>query len=123
MIVAGFGFSTRATQQNLRDALHQACATAQLGKPHVLATAEDKLAALEPLAKEMSLPLHPVPQEVLSMQITQTKSARVSQERGVGSVAEAAALAAAGPGAHLLTTRIHDQDRLASCALAKGPRE
>ena len=35
-----------------------------------------------------------------------------------GSVAEAAALAAAGPGARLLAPRMISADRMASCALA-----
>lgn len=120
MIVAGFGFSTRASQENLRDALRRACAAADVAGPDELATASDKHAALIPLAEALDLPARAIPQDTLVAQTTPTHSARVKQERGLGSVAEAAALAAAGPGARLLTARIHDQDRLASCALAKG---
>ncbi len=120
MIVAGFGFSTSSTHDSLRDALHRACAAAQVASPQALATAEDKVAILAPLAKDLDLPLHSVCLEVLESQNTQTQSPRVKAERGTGSVAEAAALAAAGPGSRLLTSRIHAQDRLASCAIAEG---
>ncbi|MEM9576423.1 MAG: cobalamin biosynthesis protein [Pseudomonadota bacterium] len=120
MIVAGFGFSTKCTTSSLQDALQQACACAQIKGPQALATAYDKAQSLATLAEAMGLPVHPVAPETLAAQHTQTQSNRVMAERGTGSVAEAAALAAAGPGARLLTPRIHSQDRLASCALAEG---
>jgi len=120
MIVAGFGFSTRARDESLRDALRQACGAAGIAAPDALATAQDKAAALGPLSQSLGLPVCPVTRDDLVVQTTQTQSARVSAERAIGSVAEAAALAAAGPGARLLTPRIHARDRLASCALAKG---
>lgn len=121
MIVAGFGFSTRATTDSLRDALRKACAKAQINTPHALATAQDKAAALNRLAQERGVQIHAIALDALQEQDTQTRSLRVQAERATGSVAEAAALAAAGPGARLLTTRIHAEDRLASCALAQGP--
>lgn len=120
MIVAGFGFSTKAQDDSLRDALRLACARAGVSVPDALATAQDKTTALNALSQAMGIPIHPVSQETLATQTTQTQSARVTAERATGSVAEAAALAAAGAGARLLTTRIHGQDRLASCAIAKG---
>ncbi len=120
MIVAGFGFSTKGTEDSLRDALRQACALAQIDGPQALATAHDKAKSLGPLAAELGLAVHPIAQEALASQRTQTQSRRVTAERGIGSIAEAAALAAAGPGARLLIPRIHSHDRLASCALAQG---
>jgi len=120
MIVAGFGFSTRARDDSLRDALRRACASAGISGPEALATAQDKTAALDALSQSLGGPVHPDWQETLSTQATQTRSARVAAERATGSVAEAAALAAAGAGARLLTPRMHAQDRLASCAIAKG---
>ena len=120
MIVAGFGFSARAQEGSLRDALHRVCAATGISAPQALATAQDKAAGVAPVARALGLNLHAVPHETLMRQVTQTRSARVMAERGTGSVAEAAALAAAGPGARLLTQRIHSKDQLASCALARG---
>lgn len=120
MIVAGFGFSTHARQESLQDALRAACEATGVTRPDALATAEDKIAALVPLGQVLDLPVHPVPHDQLISQVTPTQSARVLAERATGSVAEAAALAVAGPGARLLIPRQHAQDRLASCALAEG---
>ena len=47
-----------------------------------------------------------------------TRSAQVTKHRGVGSVCEAAALAAAGPGARLVVSRIVSADRHATAAAA-----
>ena len=49
---------------------------------------------------------------------TPTQAERVIEKRGVGSVAEAAALA--GGGAALIAERVVSDDRMATCALAKG---
>lgn len=114
MIVAGFGFSTRATLESLRGAL-----AATGGSPQALATLADKAPALAPLAEALDLPLiavtGPLPK-------TPTQSATSLSARGTGSVAEATALAAAGPGAYLLAPRAVSPDRLATCALAQGAR-
>lgn len=120
MIVAGFGFSTRAQDHSLRDALRLACAASQVSGPDSLATAQDKAGALTTLSQWLGVPVHPIPQDSLARQDTRTLSPRVVAERATGSVAEAAALAAAGPGARLLTPRVHARDRLASCAIAQG---
>ena len=76
-------------------------------------------AALDALA----LPARAIPPAALCAQTTATCSARVLAERGTGSVAEAAALAAAGPGARLLGPRVFSSDRMASCALALQDHE
>ncbi|MGD1935646.1 MAG: cobalamin biosynthesis protein [Candidatus Phaeomarinobacter sp.] len=120
MIVAGIGFSTRSRPDSLRDALQRACAAARIEAPQALATAEDKEPTLAPLAINLGVPLYSFSAQMLSAQSTLTYSPRVAAERCIGSVAEAAALAGAGPGSRLLTSRIHAEDRLASCALAEG---
>jgi cobalt-precorrin 5A hydrolase len=51
-----------------------------------------------------------------------TQSPRVQALRGVGSVAEAAALAAAGPGARLLGPRAVSACGTATAALAEAAR-
>ena len=112
MIVAGFGFSSRATIASLQGAL-----AAAGGMPDALATLADKAPALAPLAKALNLPLIPVA-EPLPETLTQSEASR--NARGTGSVAEACALAAAGPGAYLLGPRTVSPDRLATCALAEG---
>ncbi|MFN4101555.1 MAG: cobalamin biosynthesis protein [Pararhodobacter sp.] len=112
MIVAGFGFTTRATMESLEGAL-AAAGTA----PEALATLADKAATLAPLAEKLNLPLIPVSGPLPD---TETHSPASFYARGTGSVAEATALAAAGPGAFLLASRVISPDRLATCAIAQG---
>ncbi|MEM1429934.1 MAG: cobalamin biosynthesis protein, partial [Pseudomonadota bacterium] len=64
-----------------------------------------------------------VPEAELRRQVTATQSGASRGSYGTGSVAEAAALAAAGPGARLLAPRSVSDDRLATCALAKSRAE
>jgi cobalt-precorrin 5A hydrolase len=52
-----------------------------------------------------------------------TQSARVRERFGTGSVAEASALAAAGPGARLLGPRVISGDGLATAAIAERKDE
>lgn len=119
MIVAGFGFRSGAGLSSLRAALE----LAQQGQPSVthLATAADKVPGLEPLAEALGLPLTSVSPEALARALTFTHSAASKAARGTGSVAEASALAAAGPGARLLAPRQISADRMATCAIAEGP--
>ena len=115
MIVAGFGFRAAAHGASFRDAL----ARAANGRcPDGFAAPADKAAAL---AAALGQPVIPVAPEALALAETLTRSARVTALRGTGSVAEAAALAAAGRGARLLGPRAVSADRLATCALAEGP--
>lgn len=116
MIVAGFGFRRAATFDSLCDAL-----AATGGAPDALATAADKAPALAPLAARLGLPVHAVPPDALTAAQTQTDSTASRTHRGTGSMAEAAALAAAGPGAQLLAPRAISTDRMATCALAASP--
>ena len=118
MIVAGFGFRSGASLSSLRGAL----ALAQKGHPPVthLATAQDKLAALVPLAQALGLPVTGVAPEALTVAPTTTCSAASQAAHAVGSVAEASAMAAAGAGARLLSPRHISPDRMATCAIAQG---
>ncbi|QXT41402.1 cobalamin biosynthesis protein [Gymnodinialimonas ceratoperidinii] len=116
MIVAGFGFRAAATVESLADAYARAG-----GGAGCLATAEDKAAAgaIRALATRLGLPLEGLPAETLAQQETATRSAASQAHRNTGSVAESAALAAAGPGARLLAARVVSADRMATCALAR----
>jgi cobalt-precorrin 5A hydrolase len=117
MIVAGFGFRRAATAESLLDALDKVRGPQA---PALLATAEDKAAApaFQALSARLGLPIHAVTLEALAQVETPTRSATVRALRGSGSVAEAAALVAAGPGASLLGPRAVSADRMATCALA-----
>lgn len=116
MIVAGFGYRGAAQVQSLADAYARAGGAAQ-----ALAAPQDKTdGALADLGKAMGLPVIAVAPADLAAQTTITQSQAVQSRRGTGSVAEAAALAAAGPGAELIQTRVISGDRMATCALAKG---
>jgi cobalt-precorrin 5A hydrolase len=116
VIVAGFGFSTRATTASLRGAY------AAAGAPPVtaLATAADKVAGLAGLGAELGLPVigvtGPLPD-------TPTHSSASLAARGTGSLAEGCALAAAGPRAVLRGPRAVSPDRLATCAIADAPKD
>ncbi|MCE7797115.1 cobalamin biosynthesis protein [Sphingobium sufflavum] len=117
-IVAGFGFRSGAAQASLADALQ----AAQAGHPAVsaLAAPADKAVHVASLAETLGLPLIAVEAAALEGVATSTRSAASLAARNTGSVAEAVALAAAGPGARLLTTRHIAPDRMATCALAQA---
>jgi cobalt-precorrin 5A hydrolase len=116
MRVAGFGFRKGATLAALQDALARAGGTDGLD---ALATADDKAAGLQPLAGLLHLPVQAIGAEALRAQTTVTRSARVHALYGTGSLAEAAALAAAGPSARLLAPRAQSQDGTATAAIAE----
>jgi cobalt-precorrin 5A hydrolase len=118
VIVAGFGFRGEATADSLRDAL----ARAGGGPIGALATARDKAVspAFRALARGLGVPVRAIDPAALARQETRTQSAPSLAARGIGSVAEAAALAAAGPGARLLGVRSISADGMATCALAEG---
>lgn len=119
MIVAGFGFSSTATAESLHDVYRAAASDHHV---MMLATAADKCShpAFVALAAELHLEICPVSPAQLEAAHPLTQSVRSQTERGTGSVAEAAALAAAGPDARLVTTRHISTDRLATCAVAIG---
>ena len=118
MIVAGFGFRKSVRLSSLRASLE----LARQGLPSVdaLATPADKGPMLAPLAEAMRLPLIAVTPEALAAVPTLTNSPASLAARGTGSVAEASALAAAGAGAWLVTSRHVSPDRMATCAIARG---
>jgi cobalt-precorrin 5A hydrolase len=119
MRVAGLGFRKEATIESLRDALAAAGGARGLD---ALATATDKAdaAVIIALAREMGLTIRAVPAEVLAWVGTPTRSARIATMFGTGSLAEAAALAAAGRGARLVAERTVSHDKAATAAIAEG---
>ena len=119
MIVAGFGFTSRANVDSLTSAL---AATGYAGDVNLLASVGDKAMqpALLDLSENTRILISAVTPAALEATETKTQSVISRLLRRTGSVAEAAALAAAGPGATLIVTRQTSQDRMATCAIAKG---
>lgn len=117
MRVAGLGFRAAATAASLADALRRAG-----GEADLLATAEEKAGqpAIRDLAADLGLEVRAVGPADLAAQEVRTRSDRVAARFGTGSLAEAAALAAAGPGARLLGPRVISGDGLATAAIAIG---
>lgn len=116
MRIAGMGFRAAATLETLENLLLQA------GEIGALATLEDKAdhPAFLALARQQNLPILPIARAALAGLATQTRSCRIEQGFGTGSVAEACALAASGPGARILTPRITSADGMATLAIAQG---
>ena len=113
MRVAGIGFRPAASLAALSDALDRA------GPADALATIHAKAQApvIVALARARGLPLIGVKVAGIA---TPTQSARVIAMLGTGSLAEAAALAALGPGARIVTPRTVSQDGMATAAIAEG---
>jgi len=125
MIAAGVGCRRGAPAHDVEAAIRTALARAQLaaGALDVIATSEAKQAetGIRATAAAMAVALVGVQQADLARagERVQTRSERVLAVAGVGSVAEAAALAAAGPSATLIVPRLVVGS--ATCALAASP--
>lgn len=111
MIVAGIGLRASATADDLRAALALAARP-----PARLALPADK--ADHPALAALDLPVQAVPLADLAGQPAQTASPHQPARYGPASVAEACALAAAGPGARLLQPRIIGPGQRVTLALA-----
>lgn len=118
--VAGFGFRSEAPLASLAQALDQLIE--QYGAIDQLAVAHSMLPLVQQLGQLRGIEVIAVTDAELSSVATLTHSARSMQARGTGSVAEAVALLAAGPGATLLGPRQISADRQATTAVAEGPR-
>ena len=124
MMVAGIGCRTGATTEAVMAAIAAALtrcgvARAQIG---ALATAIDKSAEAGIAGAARTLDLRLIFVSPADMRATTgatlTSSPRVESLKGVPSVAETAALSAAGPGARLLAPRI--ATATVTCAIAVG---
>jgi cobalt-precorrin 5A hydrolase len=119
MKIAGIGFRETADISSLRSALMSAGGTDGV---MALATVADKAEAqaLLALATELHLPIRAIAPDALAAVETLTRSERVAARFGTGSLAEAAALAAAGSAARLLGPRAVSADGMATAAIAEG---
>lgn len=116
MIVAGFGLRASATLAGLRTLLGEM-------RVDALAVVADKAShpALIALAQDIAKPLLPIALVDLARDRAQTPAPRQPHRYGNTSVAEAAALAAAGTTAVLTHPRITAADGTATMAIAQGP--
>lgn len=118
--VAGLGFRKAASPESLRVAFDLALAASGVSAVTALATAWDKAntPALQDLATALKLPVLAVDAAALEQQPAAQASSMVPARYGCRSLAEAAALAAAGPGARLLAPRFVAPDGMATAAIA-----
>jgi cobalt-precorrin 5A hydrolase len=122
-LVIGLGFRDQATAQSIAEVLANVAArTAMPDVATVLAVMEDKAAhpGLLAAVQATHFTIETVAAEALREADARvaTRSERVLKQRGVGSVCEAAALAAASAGARLVVTRQVSTDRNATAAAA-----
>ena len=127
MIAAGIGCKRGAAASDIEAAIHAALASARIEADalDVIATIEAKSAeaGIRTAAAKLGVTLMVVPELELfaANGRVETNSKRVAVLSGVGSVAEAAALAAAGPASTLIVPRLIVG--AATCALAATPPE
>ena len=125
MIAAGIGCRRGAAAADIEAAIRAALSRAQINTDalHTIATIETKSAetGIRAVAEKLGAALIIVPERELAAagDRVDTHSERVSALTGVGSVAEAAALAAAGPVSKLIVPRL--VVGAATCALAASP--
>nr|WP_245524144.1 cobalamin biosynthesis protein [Methylobacterium nonmethylotrophicum] len=121
-VVAGIGFRHATTPDEILTLVAAGLRQADLAGARLsaLATAADRAgdSAIRAAAETLGVPVVAVAVEALreAGRRVVTRSARIEASRGVGSLAEAAALAAAGPDARLVLPRIASAG--ATCALA-----
>lgn len=124
MIVAGIGCRKGTSSAAIEDAVTAALAACGLARTRLDALATHATKRDEPGLRELAelwqLRLLAFTAEEMTRHApnVETVSQRVVELMGVPSVAEAAALAAAGRGAHLLTARVNNAG--ATCAIAEG---
>jgi cobalt-precorrin 5A hydrolase len=126
MIAAGIGLRPGTGETDIRACLDLALARLDLTADAIGCIATTATRAAEPglasLAVGLGVPVVGIPDEALRGEDAgcATRSSRVVALYGVGSVAEAAALAAAGPQASLILPRL-SLGRV-TCALARGAK-
>ena len=123
-LIAGLGLRPRTGEADILACLDRALAAAGLGGETVacfstIAGRVDEAGLIDAAASRKAA-LVAIPDEALRgfEAACATRSTRIASLYGVGSVAEAAALAAAGPGGELVLPRIAT-DRV-TCALARA---
>jgi precorrin-6Y C5,15-methyltransferase (decarboxylating) CbiT subunit len=120
--VIGIGFRKGATAAHLTDALRRALAD---GPAAAIATPDDKASSptLIAAAAMVGLPIRSIALDelVAADRLCLTRSSKVAEKRGVGSVAEASALAACWPEARLIGPRVIAANGHVTTARARAP--
>ncbi|MGJ8544014.1 MAG: cobalamin biosynthesis protein [Sulfitobacter sp.] len=119
MRFAGIGFRGAATEASLRDALERALDGAPMPDGLVTEAAKSRAEVFRAFAASCALPGLGASQQDMALVLTETQSQRVIDRFGTGSLAEAAALVAAGPGAVLVAARAVSGDGMATAAIAE----
>ena len=123
-LVVGVGSSSGADAAGIAELLAETLADAGLSRGSVGLVASVDLKRSEPgivaLADELGVELRTFPADVLAGQDVPTPSAVVAEVVGTPSVAEAAALVAAGPGARLVVPKRRSSE--ATVAIARRSR-
>jgi len=122
-LVIGLGFREQATAQSIGEVLARVVEKAAMpGAATILAVVDDKAAhpALLGAVRAARLAVETVTAGAMRQADARiaTRSERVIRQRGVGSVCEATALAAAGASARLVVPRMVSADRTATAAAA-----
>ncbi len=118
MRVAGIGFRNMATTASLHDALVRAIGDGLPVQAVATESSKARAPAFRELAAALAIPALGVSASDLAHIITLTQSQRVQDQFSTGSLAEAAALAAAGPDARLIAARVVSHDSMATAAIA-----
>lgn len=116
MKVAGFGFRKGASVDSLAVAFEAAGGAADV---FATVTSKAEAACLKELATRFGVPVASVSAEDLPKAQVTTQSEKSTRMFGTGSLSEAAALLAAGPGACLIAARVISPDSMATCAIAE----
>lgn len=124
MRVVGLGFRAAADLASLQDALRMVLDQTASSQIDGLVTeaAKSREPVFQELARLMKIPGLGITQTDLAQMITPTQSQRIQDQFGTGSLAEAAALAAAGPDAQLVVERVVSGDGKATAAIAESKR-
>ncbi|WP_241565141.1 cobalamin biosynthesis protein [Paenirhodobacter populi] len=119
-MIAGVGFREAASPASILDALARAGAgdLRRIAVPEVKA----RHPAIQTL-RRFGYHVTEITAEALTRPATLTDSPAARATHGTGSVAEACALAALGPGARLMAPRAVSADGMATAALAKEESE
>jgi cobalt-precorrin 5A hydrolase len=122
MRTMGIGFRAAADLASLQDAMRLALEVSGGQKIDALVTeaAKSREKVFRELAQLLGVPGLGVSQTDLAQMITPTQSQRIQDKFGTGSLAEAAALAAAGPNAVLVAARVVSGDGKATAAIAQS---
>jgi len=122
MRVMGLGFRAAADLSSLQDAMRLALEVSGSPKPDALVTesAKSREKVFREFAQLLGLPGLGITKTDLEQMITPTQSQRIQDTFGTGSLAEAAALAAAGANARLVAARVVSGDGMATAAIAES---